>query len=333
MIDAIPPKVKKLSDKADDLLALNIDTYDRLVAYNAIGLKQTALDLPIKGCSIGSVKFMPDEDNNLTSASPAFWSATLIGISYTALPISVPPQTGSGTISSYRTYDLSTNILSASTALSVATTAKAGWYNPIRKYSAGYLVSGLDTLGRGKLYKYNSTFGSKSDVALTLNKDISKVPWWFDSDVIYFSYFQSVAGLNDVTIPCLTTQGYDMTGATSGSAVNMAYHPSIDSDNSGYPRGTLKYKTYYLQQRSMFGKNCLIVTNTADGQLYYLPTEMMTMFGIRGCSTTFSPLDSYSLGIRKSAGVLYDMFVDTSIHLLGVQYNTNTVVYMRFDFL
>lgn len=333
MIDAIPVKLKTLSDKADDLLALNVDTYDRLVAYNAIGLKQTALDLPIKGCSIGAVKFMVDDGNSLTSASPAFWSSTLIGISYTALPNTVPAQSGAGQISSYRTYDLSTNILSASTSISLVATAKAGWYNPIRKYSAGYLVSGLDSLGRGNMYKYNSTFASKSDVAFTLNKDITKVPWWFDSDVIYFSYFQSVAGSYSTMIPSLTTQGYDMTGGASGSAVNMAYHPSIDSDASGYPRGTLKYKTYYLQQRSMFGKNCLIVTNTADGQLYYLPTEMMTMFGIRGCSTTFSPLDSYSLGYRKSAGILYDMFVDTSIHLLGVQYNTNTVVYMRFDFL
>jgi hypothetical protein len=332
LIDAIPSKLKVLKEKVDDLLTLNVDSYTTLKDYNDVGLKQTAIDLTIKGCALEDVRIIEDPTNSLTSAHPSFWSSTEIGISYKNLPYSVPPQTTSGVTSSYRTYDLSTGLLSVPTSISLSALSNIYWSSPIKKFSAGYLVSGTDSLGRGNIFKYNTTFASKSDLAITLSKDVRNIPWYLISDVIYYSYYETVAGANDVTIPQIITKGYDMTGSLV-STVGTAYHPLPTSSAL-----VLKYDNYILQPRTMFGRFCLIVTNTTTGQIYYLPTELMNMFGIQGSTYAYSASPTTWAGYQSwnnlnPGGQLHDMFVDTKIHLLGVMYNTNTVVYMKFGWL
>lgn len=336
-VTAISAVVQKFSERATELLTLNNDSYTKIKNYNDTGLKQTASDDYIYGLSLAEVQILNPTESNSVACFPAFWSATQIGIMY-----STPTLSGGFyyplTYNAYRTYDLSNFLLSSIASVTVDWTASLQF--PVRKTSTGYVgpgtYNGIAGRATDTVFTYNSSFAGKGTVTLSCNKAIP-IPWHLLADKIYLPYTVSTDSLNDVYIPQIAIAEYDLSGAlTDTDYVNYE-----EISNFGGQQNFIQlYGDFLMYPKVLFGKQCILVENLTNGKIYHIPIEQLALFGICGVQNRnrlFYPrynAPEWSYGHSSSAGFsstdIVDMFVDTSIHLLGIIRYTNKVVYFRF---
>lgn len=303
MIDGLKTLADNLSDRADKLLALNVETYDLLHSFNANGTGMIVEDSPIIGTNLSTVVMLDDTTESNAKYAAKFYDTNTIlcGYNYIASYYgSVESSMYNSKPTSYKFFDINSLVLTAETKLDIdqrlCGRAYAGgaldFYSP---YGGIYVM----------LKKVDSSFENETEVATPLiaselNLYDIKYKNRFLNTWVSTNAYISWATRSDIHSPItVETRSYDpSTGAqilTSSYQLPWLLYGGNSSTYAGeflktyldaYSNIYFKYGDYLLMMLSLFGKRFLAIINTTDNTIYYIDADMFFLIGNIGHDTS-----------------------------------------------
>ncbi len=307
MIDGLKTYAQNLSDKADDLLAINIDTYNRLHDFNVNGTGFIAEDTNIFGATLDVVRIIDTSffDTPATSTAgirPRFYDTSNIICCYGAI--------GGGfsiahwkNATSYKLFNLSSLELS-----SEAVSVSDGIICPLKTTSGHVDLYSTYSEAQVQLKKKDSSMANLTTTNIT---GLTR------AELLYYDtnkpnkYLGHWAGLDEatdiVTIAFLTRTALDEPIMLRQYVTNLSGTEVSDTSTqipfavwsseqrfteslfdfgmlqkqtlNNYLQIIAMYGDYILCVRNAFGKRFLAVHQLSTGDMIYIDSDMLFLYG------------------------------------------------------
>lgn len=356
MIDGLRKLTQNISDRTDDLLALNLETYNLLHDFNVNGTGMIAADVDIKGCALDAMAIIdPDRVDGITMV-PRFYDSTHINCGYGGANVYAGRIISSIYVSnptSYKSFDLNTLALSSSFTMTADNRVCA------RKFASG----ALDFYGDYSetyisLKKVDANYANLTSVntALTyseFNYYSSKYKTRFLNSWVDTNPYIAWATRPDMYSPItVETRSYDLsTGAQlTATSYQLPYPLYRTNDLNGNNTGTVldtysgiysKHGVYLVMMIMMYGKRFFGIIDTSNGKIYYIDTDIFFLFcSVNVDTVKYSWAQSVSPGYdgqymptidQASAQIVDFMYTSGYFHII-MKVTTGLYYYLRFTY-
>jgi hypothetical protein len=297
VIDGLKTLTQNLSDKTDDLLALNVETYNLLHDFNVNGTGMIAADADIYGCALDAMAMIDQDRIDGITMTPRFYDTSYINCGYGGVNVYAGRIIDSMYVSnptSYKSFDLNTLQLSSSFTLTADNNlcgrkTSTGAMDFYADYSGTYVMmktvdtafTNLASVNTAQTYAGFNYYSSKYPTRF-LNTWVSTNPYlsWVTRPNIYSPITVETKSYNISTGAEISAASYQLPYFLySSNVLANKYGEFINTNLNTYSSIYSKHGDYILMMMTLFGKRFLGVLHTTDGKIYYIDTDILFLFG------------------------------------------------------